>query len=128
MELWPDRNEKILLEHFDALKPEISSCGLYFWVIVSSLSHMHTLPSLVSKNHQQRKIAESEVGLSLWNTHLTEQTWKLQEMSKSGASPGPCKPSGVNMGHATLKYFWKAREKRSKASGIIRHLLHLAQR
>ena len=87
-ESWPDKNARILLDRFDALKPKISFCGLYFWVIMSS-SPSRTcvhIPPFCPRSIN-REIVKSEVCLSLSTAHfIIEPTLALQSWYRQRGS------------------------------------------
>ena len=121
--MWPDENVRILLERFDALKPKISFCGLYFWVIMSS-SPSHTcahIPLFCLRTIKRGKLWRVK-SISLCGIHLLQSEWENYRKFHNQAhiSPGPCKPGTVSMGHATWEHFWKTREEQSEALVIIR--------
>lgn len=130
-ELRPDETARILLERSDALKPKISFCGLYFWVIMSSSpsrtrAHAHILLCLRTVNRGKLWRVKP---ISLRGIHLlqTEQENYRKFHNQAHISRRPRKPCAVSMGHATWEHFWKSREEQSKALGIIRHLWQLSK-
>lgn len=112
------------------LKPKISFCGLYFWVIMSS-SPSRTcahIPLFCLTTINRAKLWRVK-SISLCGIHLLENEWEnYRKFHNQGhISLGPCKPGTVSMGHATWEHFWKTRKEQSEALGIIRHLWQLAK-